>query len=73
MQNEIRELNVAEFDVVSGGVNGYKECVVGSKAGGPGTLPQLHPLLEWSIGRHGRACSCDRCTGSRDSRRGSPA
>jgi bacteriocin-like protein len=31
----IRELTIDELDSVSGGVEGYKECVMGTTAGGP--------------------------------------
>jgi len=36
---EIRELNAAELDLVSGGeIAGYKECPMGTKQGGPAGL-----------------------------------
>ena len=41
MNTEIRDLNVDELDLVSGGMDpNYKECPMGTKAGGgPGVYP----------------------------------
>jgi bacteriocin-like protein len=35
MTTSIRELTIDELDTVSGGIEGYKECVMGTTAGGP--------------------------------------
>ena len=35
---EIRELNDADLDLVSGADSNYKECAYGTKAGGPAGL-----------------------------------
>ena len=42
---EMRELNVAELDRVSGAqVKGWHECVIGTKhGGGPGLWPDTYP------------------------------
>jgi hypothetical protein len=51
MNTEIRELNVAELDLVSGGSDpNYKECVLGTKAGGgPGVYPNHVECKETSF------------------------
>jgi hypothetical protein len=41
MNTEIRELNDADLDSVSGGVRGYTYCAVGTRqGGGPGLYPE---------------------------------